>query len=173
MYSMTSLSLPPSLLSLPLSPSPSLSPFPSLPLYLHLSPYHRCKWHEERENKYCSLGVVNSACYVLSDTLCPKYNIALTANHLPPQTNPQASEETYTPSYTSLPSRHKSSSLPPHPSLSPAQASGTGKPLSFVITLVLPHFVRGSKAFSRVYYTYMCVELIGGVLHSTVYLGMP
>ena len=26
-------------------------------------------------------------CYVLSDTLCPKYHIALTPNHLPPQVN--------------------------------------------------------------------------------------
>ena len=56
-------------------------------LYLasSLSPVPRCEWHEERENKYCSLAVVNKYSYVLADSLCPKYNISLANGHLPPE----------------------------------------------------------------------------------------
>lgn len=61
----------------------------------------RCEWHEERENKHCCLGVVHMYCYVLSDTLCPKYNIALTPSHLPPQTANQPVADSYTPSHFS------------------------------------------------------------------------
>ncbi len=57
-------------------------------LHVHVSTHafsrtHRCGWHEQRENRFCSLGTVNVYCYVLSDNLCAKYGIALTKNHLP------------------------------------------------------------------------------------------
>ena len=102
-----------------------LSP-PSLPL----SP--RCEWHEERENKHCCLGVVNMYCYVLSDTLCPKYNIALTANHLPPQTASQPMGESYTPSHrsTRMTSHSASTISSPPPTPSPAHLTPAAPPTS-------------------------------------------
>lgn len=43
----------------------------------------RCGFHEERETKYCSLGICNVYSYVLSEALCPKFGISLSADHLP------------------------------------------------------------------------------------------
>ena len=43
----------------------------------------RCDFHNEKETKYCSLGVCNIYTFVMSETLCPLYGISLTSAHLP------------------------------------------------------------------------------------------
>ncbi|KAI6650506.1 Protein maelstrom-like [Oopsacas minuta] len=48
-----------------------------------------CKWHEDLEVRHCSLGVVNRLAYILSDHLCPKYNITMGSKHLPLVTDNQ------------------------------------------------------------------------------------
>ena len=46
-------------------------------------PGANCAWHETREIRHCSLGVVNRLAYIFSDHLCPKYNITMGPKHLP------------------------------------------------------------------------------------------
>ncbi|CAB3993951.1 Hypothetical predicted protein [Paramuricea clavata] len=43
----------------------------------------RCKWHEEREIRFCASGTVKRYCYCLSDFLCGAFGIEQTSNHLP------------------------------------------------------------------------------------------
>ena len=42
-----------------------------------------CAWHETREVRHCSLGTVNRLAYILSDHLCPKYNVTMGTKHFP------------------------------------------------------------------------------------------
>ncbi len=43
----------------------------------------RCDYHEEKETKFCSLGVCNIYTFVAAECLCPKYGVSLTSSHLP------------------------------------------------------------------------------------------
>ena len=43
----------------------------------------RCLWHEQRENKNCSLGCCKIYCFVISDAVCQKYGVSMTSQHLP------------------------------------------------------------------------------------------
>ena len=45
--------------------------------------YFRCKWHEEREVRFCASSTVKRYCYCLSDFLCDAFGIERTSNHLP------------------------------------------------------------------------------------------
>ena len=89
----------------PLSFSPSLSLSPFFPLPLSFPP--RCGWHEERENKHCSLGTVNIYSFVLSESLCPKYGIS---QRLPQTHRVMLS----TPGQPPPPSLHPPTPSPPH-----------------------------------------------------------
>eukprot|EP00800_Vazella_pourtalesii_P004549 TRINITY_DN1523_c0_g1_i2.p1 TRINITY_DN1523_c0_g1~~TRINITY_DN1523_c0_g1_i2.p1 ORF type:complete len:765 (+),score=147.47 TRINITY_DN1523_c0_g1_i2:161-2296(+) len=42
-----------------------------------------CAWHETREIRHCSLGTVNRLAYILSEHLCPKYNVPMGTMHFP------------------------------------------------------------------------------------------
>ena len=46
-------------------------------------PCTRCDYHEELDCSHCSLGISHTYCYVMSELLCPLYNISITRNHLP------------------------------------------------------------------------------------------
>lgn len=43
----------------------------------------RCDFHEEKETKFCSLGVCNIYTFVAAECLCPKFGVSLTSAHLP------------------------------------------------------------------------------------------
>jgi hypothetical protein len=43
----------------------------------------RCDYHEDLDCVHCSLGISHTYCYVLSELLCPIFQIALTRHHLP------------------------------------------------------------------------------------------
>ncbi|XP_028405303.1 protein maelstrom homolog [Dendronephthya gigantea] len=43
----------------------------------------RCKWHEEKEIRFCASGTVKRYCYCMSDFLCGAFGIEQTSNHLP------------------------------------------------------------------------------------------
>ena len=43
----------------------------------------RCKWHEEREIRFCASSTVKRYCYCLSDFLCDAFGIERTSSHLP------------------------------------------------------------------------------------------
>lgn len=56
--------------------------------YLNRSVYDyekdtRCKYHEELDSKFCSLGIVKKWGFLLSDYLCPKADVQITSRHLP------------------------------------------------------------------------------------------
>ena len=43
----------------------------------------RCGWHEERGIKFCALATAKIYCYIVSESLCPLFSVALTSAHLP------------------------------------------------------------------------------------------
>jgi hypothetical protein len=48
------------------------------------TPEIRCYFHEnEKNNVNCSLGIVKKYCYLISDAICPLYDIDLTERHVP------------------------------------------------------------------------------------------
>lgn len=42
-----------------------------------------CKFHEDRDNPHCALAYSQRLCFLLSDALCQKYDIAVTERHMP------------------------------------------------------------------------------------------
>ena len=44
-----------------------------------------CGFHEEQDNKNCARGVARRLCYMLSQALCPMFEVPFTGNHLPPK----------------------------------------------------------------------------------------
>ncbi|XP_069115052.1 protein maelstrom homolog [Argopecten irradians] len=47
----------------------------------------KCAFHEDLECKYCSLGIVKRYAFAISDSICQKYDVDLTKNHIPVRTN--------------------------------------------------------------------------------------
>lgn len=46
-------------------------------------PDTKCDYHEEKEVKHCSLGIVQRYAFAMSDCLCGYYDVQLTPKHLP------------------------------------------------------------------------------------------
>lgn len=46
-------------------------------------PNTRCQYHEDKEVKFCSLGIVNRYAYAISDNICNYFDVLPTKNHLP------------------------------------------------------------------------------------------
>ncbi|XP_052778388.1 protein maelstrom homolog [Mya arenaria] len=46
-------------------------------------PNTKCKYHDEKEVKDCSLGIVKRYAYAISDSLCKDYDVQLTRAHIP------------------------------------------------------------------------------------------
>ncbi|OWF46797.1 protein maelstrom homolog [Mizuhopecten yessoensis] len=50
-------------------------------------PNTKCAFHEELECKYCSIGILKRYAFAISDSLCQKYDVNLTKNHIPIRNN--------------------------------------------------------------------------------------
>lgn len=54
-----------------------------------------CEYHEDLDNRYCARGLARALCYMMSQMLCPVFDITPTENHLPPKREGVVAE-TYT-----------------------------------------------------------------------------
>ncbi|XP_060079963.1 uncharacterized protein LOC132559373 [Ylistrum balloti] len=50
-------------------------------------PKIKCAFHEDKECKYCSLGILKRYAFAISDSICQKYDVDLTKNHVPIRNN--------------------------------------------------------------------------------------
>ncbi|XP_033757847.1 protein maelstrom homolog [Pecten maximus] len=50
-------------------------------------PNTKCAFHEDLECKFCSLGIVKRYAFAISDSICEKYDVDLTKNHIPIRNN--------------------------------------------------------------------------------------